>query len=59
MVDLPRTVVIVEDDRFDDTASETVRPLSTNPADAPFTRIPGAVSPLDGLDLTAWNNPGG
>ncbi|MDN5797941.1 MAG: type II toxin-antitoxin system PemK/MazF family toxin [Intrasporangium sp.] len=39
----PRPVVIVQDDRFDATASVTVCPLTTNPVEAPLTRI--AVEP--------------
>jgi mRNA interferase MazF len=39
----PRPVVIVQDDRFDATASVTVCPLTTNPVDAPLIRI--AVEP--------------
>ena len=39
----PRPVVIVQDDRFDATASVTVCPLTTNPVQAPLTRI--AVEP--------------
>ncbi len=39
----PRPVVIVQDDRFDATASVTVCPLTTNPVVAPLTRI--AVEP--------------
>ena len=35
----PRSVVIVQDDRFDATASITACPLTTNPLDAPLTRI--------------------
>lgn len=35
----PRPVVIVQDDRFDATASVTVCPLTTNPVEAPLTRI--------------------
>ena len=35
----PRPVVIVQDDRFDATASVTVCPLTTNPVDAPLIRI--------------------
>jgi mRNA interferase MazF len=34
-----RSVVIVQDDRFDATASVTVCPLTTNPVRAPLTRI--------------------
>ncbi|ORX02138.1 type II toxin-antitoxin system PemK/MazF family toxin [Mycolicibacillus trivialis] len=39
----PRPVVIVQDDRFDATASVTVCPLTTNPVEAPLSRI--AVEP--------------
>lgn len=39
----PRPVVIVQDDRFDATGSVTVCPLTTNPVQAPLTRI--AVEP--------------
>jgi mRNA interferase MazF len=35
----PRPVVIVQDDRFDATASVTVCPLTTSPVEAPLTRI--------------------
>lgn len=35
----PRPVVIVQDDRFDVTASVTVCPLTTNPVEAPLIRI--------------------
>ena len=35
----PRPVVIIQDDRFDATASVTVCPMTTNPVDAPLTRI--------------------
>jgi mRNA interferase MazF len=35
----PRPVVIVQDDHFDATASVTVCPLTTNPVEAPLTRI--------------------
>ena len=46
----PRPVVIVQDDRFDGTASVTVCPLTTNPVEAPLTRISVEPSPLNGLD---------
>ncbi|MGA7134570.1 MAG: type II toxin-antitoxin system PemK/MazF family toxin [Mycobacterium sp.] len=39
----PRPVVIVQDDRFDATASVTVCPLTTDLVEAPLTRI--AVKP--------------
>lgn len=35
----PRPVVIVQDDRFDSTASVTVCPLTTTAVDAPLVRI--------------------
>lgn len=35
----PRPVVVVQDDRFDATASVTVCPMTTNPVEAPLTRI--------------------
>lgn len=46
----PRPVAIVQDDRFDATASVTVCPLTTNPVEAPLTRISVEPSPLNGLD---------
>ena len=45
----PRPVVIVQDDRFDATASLTVCPLTTNPVDAPLTRLLVDPSPLHSL----------
>lgn len=41
----PRPVVIVQDNRFDATASVTVCPLTTSPAEAPLLRI--AVEPTE------------
>jgi mRNA interferase MazF len=46
----PRPVVIIQDDRFDATASVTVCPLTTNPVEAPLTRIPIEPSELNGLE---------
>lgn len=46
----PRPVVIIQDDRFDATASVTVCPLSSNPVEAPLTRIPIEPSELNGLE---------
>lgn len=46
----PRPVVIVQDDRFDATASVTVCPFTTNPVDAPLARIPVEPSDGNGLD---------
>ena len=47
----PRPVVIVQDDRFDRTASITVCALTTNSADAPLLRIPVVPSATNGLRL--------
>lgn len=46
----PRPVVIVQDDRFDATASVTVCPFTTNPVEAPLIRIEVEASALTGLD---------
>lgn len=46
----PRPVVIIQDDRFDATASVTVCPLTTNPVEAPLTRISIEPSELNGLE---------
>jgi mRNA interferase MazF len=46
----PRPVVVVQDDRFDATASVTVCPFTTNPVDAPLVRIPIEPSNDNGLD---------
>lgn len=46
----PRPVVIVQDDRFDATASVTVCPLTTNPIEAPLTRIKVEPSAVNGLE---------
>ena len=46
----PRPVVIVQDDRFDATASITVCPLTTNPLDAPLTRITVGVTAATGIE---------
>lgn len=45
-----RTSVIVQDDRFDATASITVCPLAMNSVDAPLRRIPVEPSLLHTLD---------
>ena len=46
----PRPVLIVQDDRFDATASVTVCPFTTNPVDAPLIRIAIEPSDKNGLD---------
>lgn len=47
---MPRPVVIVQDDRFDATASITVCPFTTNPVEAPLIRLPIDPSEENGLD---------
>jgi mRNA interferase MazF len=47
----PRPVVIVQDDRFDATASITVCGFTTDPTDAPLFRLP--VDPAAGNGLNA------
>jgi mRNA interferase MazF len=46
----PRPAVIVQDDRFDATASVTICTLTTDPTAAPLIRLPVAADQLNGLD---------
>jgi mRNA interferase MazF len=46
----PRPVLVVQDDRFDATASVTVCPFTTSPVDAPLIRIPIQPTDTNGLD---------
>lgn len=46
----PRPVVIVQDVRFDATASVTVCPLSTDPVEAPLIRIAVESTPATGIE---------
>jgi mRNA interferase MazF len=46
----PRPAVIVQDDRFDATASVTLCAMSTDPTDAPLFRLFIAPDELNGLD---------
>jgi mRNA interferase MazF len=46
----PRPVVIVQDDRFDASASVTVCPLTTNPVEAPLIRIVVESNDATGID---------
>jgi mRNA interferase MazF len=48
----PRPVVIIQDERFDATASITVCPLTTDPVEAPLTRIA-----LEPTELTRIEQP--
>ncbi len=45
----PRPVVILQDDRFDATASITVCGLTTNPTEAPLFRLPVVPNASNGL----------
>jgi mRNA interferase MazF len=45
----PRPVVIVQDDRFDATASTTVCALTTDPTEAPLFRLPLAPEETNGI----------
>jgi len=45
----PRPVVIVQDDRFDATASVTVCGFTTDPSDAPLFRLPIEPNAENGL----------
>lgn len=45
----PRPAVVLQDDRFDVTASTTICPLTTNPLDAPLYRIMVQPNPRNGL----------
>ena len=49
----PRPVVIVQDDRFDATASITICPFTSDPTDAPLLRLVVAPSDLNGLRSTS------
>jgi mRNA interferase MazF len=45
----PRPVVIVQDDRFDATASVTVCAVTTDPTEAPLFRLPVTPDETNGL----------
>ena len=45
----PRPVVVVQDDRFNETRSVTVCGLTTSPTDAPLIRLPVHPDSLNGL----------
>lgn len=46
----PRPVVVIQDDRFDATASITICPFTTNQVDAPLLRIEVEPTSANGLD---------
>ncbi len=43
-------VVVIQDDRFDATASVTICPLTTNPVEAPLTRIAVEATTATGIE---------
>lgn len=45
----PRPVVIIQDDRFDATASVTVCAFTTEPTEAPLIRLPVEPDEINGL----------
>ena len=49
----PRPVVIVQDDRFDATASVTICALTSDPTDAPLIRLVVEPSDTNGLELVS------
>jgi mRNA interferase MazF len=49
----PRPVVVIQDDRFDATASVTVVPFTTSDVEAPLLRIP--VRPSESTGLTQFS----
>ncbi len=46
----PRPAVIIQDDRFDATASVTICVLTTDPTEAPLIRLPVTPDELNGLE---------
>jgi len=49
----PRPVVILQDDRFDATASVTICAFTTNPTDAPLFRLAVEPSETNGLRVSS------
>ena len=49
----PRSVVVIQDDRFDGTHSITVCAFTTDPTDAPLFRIAIEATPENGLRVTS------
>ena len=50
----PRPASIVQDDRFDDTASVTVCVFTTDETEAPLFRLPVAPTDRNGLRSASW-----
>ena len=49
----PRPVVLLQDDRFDATASVTLCAFTTDPTEAPLFRLLIEMSPENGLDASS------
>lgn len=47
----PRPTVIIQDDRFDATASVTVCAFTTDPTEAPLIRLPVEPDEINGLQI--------
>jgi mRNA interferase MazF len=50
----PRPALIVQDDRFDATASVTVCPFTSAQVDAPLLRVPVSADEVNGLDQDSF-----
>ena len=50
----PRPALVVQDDRFDATASVTVCPFTTAEVDAPLLRVPVVASEANGLGQDSY-----
>jgi mRNA interferase MazF len=50
----PRPALIVQDDRFDATASVTVCPFTSAQVDAPLLRVPVSANEVNGLDQDSF-----
>lgn len=50
----PRPVVVIQDDRFDATASVTVCPLTTHEVEAPLVRLPVPADEVTGVCAPSW-----
>ncbi len=50
----PRPVVVLQDDRFDATASITVCAFTTDSTDAPLFRLPIEADEQNGLRVNSW-----
>jgi mRNA interferase MazF len=53
-VSKPRPALIIQDDRYDGTASVSVLPLTTTAVDAPLLRVPVQPSATTGVQETSY-----